>query len=351
MENVVKRKKRILHVLSSDNYAGAENVAALIISSLNAEYEMAYASPEGNIGAILRQKKIRYLPLRDFSVTSIRGVIQKYQPDIVHTHDFTATVKSALATTRTPIVAHIHQNPGWMRTVNLKSAVFFLSCFRLTQVVLVADAIQEANFTLSVFRKKVRVIQNVIDAHEVRKKSLLDRSEQYDVAFIGRLADVKDPMRFIRIMAEVARGKPDLRAVMIGDGELREACEEAIRNQRLEGHITVKGFVANPFPILRSSKLLVMTSKSEGLPMTIHEALSLGKPVLVPDIPGFDAVVKRSYGRVCPSDEAFTSEILTLLANEDLYSTLSHSARKMADKTFDLSGYRKKFIEVYDHVK
>lgn len=344
-------KKRILHILSSEHYAGAENVAALIISSLNMEYEMAYASPEGTIGEILKQKKISYLPLKDFSVASIRRAIREYQPDIVHTHDFTATVKCALATARTPIVAHIHQNPGWMRKLNVKSAVFFLSCFRLANIVLVADAIQVENVILSLFRKKVRVIQNVIDAQEVRTKSLLSVSERYDVAFIGRLSDVKDPMRFIRIMAAVAKKKPDLKAVMIGDGELREACEAAIKSQRLERNITVKGFVSNPFPILNNSQVLVMTSKSEGLPMTINEALALGKPVLVPDLAGIDQVVKQSFGRICPSDEAFIHEIIPILANQELYRTLSHSARATAETAFNLTGYRKKIIEVYDHVK
>lgn len=344
-------KKRILHVLSSDDFAGAENVATLIISTLNGEYEMAYSSPEGNIREALKRKRIAYLPLEDFTVSSIRKTIRQFQPDIVHTHDFTATVKCALAASRTPIVAHIHQNPAWMRKVNLKSAAFFLCSCKLAKIIVVTDAIKEANFTLSVFRKKVHVIKNIIDAQEVRTKSLLGESGEYDVAFMGRLADVKDPIRFINIIGEARRKRPDLRAVLVGDGELRHACEAAIKQQNLESHIEVKGFVANPFPILRGSKLLVMTSKSEGLPMIINEALSLGKPVLVPDLAGIRQIVQDTFGRVCPSDDAFIREIIALLENRALYERLSCSAQTKAEQSFDLTSYRERLIEVYEHVE
>ena len=111
-------KKKVLHVLSSNKYSGAENVATYIVKLTNDNYESVYTSPKGSIKESLKLRGIKYIQMNDFSVSEIKKVIHDYKPDIIHAHDFTATIKCILVNSKLPIVSHIHQNPTWIKKIN-----------------------------------------------------------------------------------------------------------------------------------------------------------------------------------------------------------------------------------------
>lgn len=73
-------KKRVLHVLSSKEYSGAENVAINIIKSLEQDYEFAYASPKGSIIDTLEKKNIKYLSLEENSISCLNSVLKEWKP-------------------------------------------------------------------------------------------------------------------------------------------------------------------------------------------------------------------------------------------------------------------------------
>lgn len=343
-------KKKILHVLNSRNYAGAQNVAITIISNLTDEYYMAYTSPHGSIKNVLKKREINYLPMDNFSISSLKRVIKEWKPEIIHAHDFTATIKCLMATFNIPIVSHIHQNPKWLHRINYRSISFFLCCLRISNIIPVSLSIFETSILSYVFKRKINIIENITDIELIRNKALDTELEYYDVAFIGRLVDVKDPIRFINIISEIVKKNSKIKAVIMGDGELKEKCEIEIKKRKLERNIYLKGFVSNPFPILYNSKVLVMTSKSEGLPMVVIEALSLGKPVLVPALVGIERLIDETCGVICKNNNEYVIELIKILENKDIYEFMSRNAKNKAEKMFDMKKYLEKFIEVYENV-
>lgn len=343
-------KKKVLHLLSSNSYSGAENVATYIINTLKSEYEMVYASVNGPISGKLEEQNIEYMPMENFSVKNIKKCIEKFKPDIIHAHDFTATVKSAFLNTKIPIVSHIHQNPDWLKTINKNSIILYLVSKKINKVIAVTPALVGSLNKYKKINNKIVVAENIVDIDEIRSKSCGSNSDIYDVIFIGRLVDVKDPMRFIEIVKNLAEHRSETRVAIIGDGYLKKECIEAIKEFKLEKNIDFKGFQNNPFPILKNSKLLVMTSKSEGLPMTAIEALALAKPVISSNINGIESFIDESCGLICDNNDQYVEGIINLLDDEEGYKKMSVSAEKKAEKMFDTDGYKRKIIEIYDSV-
>ena len=344
-------KKKILHVLSSSIFSGAENVAATLIHNLSSEYEMAYTSPDGKIREALKERNIHYIPMERFSIGNIRKIIKEWEPDILHAHDFTASIFCSIASFHIPVVSHIHQNPSWLKKKNLRSLSFTLACLKISKVIGVTSSIKDSSLPASLMEKKMSVIENIGDIKNIRVKASSSHLEDYyDLVFVGRLVDVKDPLRFIHITGQLAAKKPNLRAVIIGEGDLIEQCQHAIKELHLERNIKIQGFQSNPFPIMNHSKILVMTSKSEGFPMTLVEAFALGIPVVVPDIEGIERMVDQSCGLICKDDTDFIHGINLLLHDPITYLSMSKAAKYKAENLFNMEKYKTKFIEVYKHV-
>lgn len=343
-------KKRILHILSSNELAGAENVAINIINNLSNTYECAYASPEGGIKEILKVSGIHYLPLEKFNVLQIKRAIDLWKPDIIHAHDFKATVKCLAASFFIPVVSHIHQNPKWLKQVNPYSILFFLACFKIKQIVVVSPGIKKSTFLSTFFKRKTTVIKNIVDIKQIKEKSDRTLEEAYDIAFIGRLNRVKNPLRFISIIEKVKDVIPNLRVVMLGEGPLETECKEYIKKNDLEDIIDLKGFLPNPYPLLSRSKLLVMTSLSEGLPIVAIEALALEKPIIVPRLDGMEYIVDKSCGYICNNEDEFVSRIIYLLNSEQTYMDMSIAAAKQAAELCDMNLYRRNLDQVYQSV-
>ncbi|MBB4824902.1 glycosyltransferase involved in cell wall biosynthesis [Sporosarcina luteola] len=339
--------KKVLHILPSNDLAGAENVAISMISHMSDPFECAYASPEGGIKEILMDRGIRHIPLHQFTSSQIRKVVKEWKPDIIHAHDFKATIKSLFSFTSIPVISHIHQNPIWLHRLNLRSVLFFAACLKLDQVIVVSPVIKERTLLAYAFKSKTMAISNVVDREWIKQKAAFPADDCYDMAFIGRFEDVKDPLRFIQIVSEVKQQMPDLKVIMMGGGTLADECRKVIQAKGMQQTIELKGFMDNPYPLLNTSKVLVLTSKSEGLPMVVMEAMTLGKPVVVPRLTGMDTIVEESCGCICETDAEFIQNLITLLQSEETYARMSQAALKKAELVCNMEFYIEQVKKVY----
>ncbi|MFP3846987.1 glycosyltransferase, partial [Priestia filamentosa] len=100
-------KVKILHLLQSSHFSGAENVACKIITMFNQEgnIEMAYCSKSGQINEVLNQKKIKFYPMIKLCKKEVKRVLKEFKPDIIHAHDASASVIAASCTSRIPIIS------------------------------------------------------------------------------------------------------------------------------------------------------------------------------------------------------------------------------------------------------
>jgi len=94
---------------------------------------------------------------------------------------------------------------------------------------------------------------------------------------------VKGFDRLLAACADLAHKHANWQLIILGEGEMRSELEQQIKTLGLTGRVRLKGFVSNPFATFRESEFFVMSSRSEGFPYALLEAMSSGLPAVAMD--------------------------------------------------------------------
>ena len=126
---------RIIHMLCSNSYSGAENVVCQIINTFKGDerYEFVYASPDGPIRDALKERDVNFVPMTAATLGEFKRVIRKVKPDIVHAHDMRAGFFASLACGNIPLVSHIHNNNFDSQGFSLKSVMYYFTAQKVRE--------------------------------------------------------------------------------------------------------------------------------------------------------------------------------------------------------------------------
>ncbi len=343
--------RKILHILNTSTFSGAENVVITIINNMKNEYLSAYVSYDGAIRNVLIDSDIEFIPIRNMSIREVRNVVNQYNPDIIHAHDYTASIVAAFSTYKIPVISHLHNNSPWIKKINLRSIAYLISTIRYSKILGVSESIFSEYVFGNIIKKKQLVISNPIDINKIIDKSkdvLVGRNDVFDIIFLGRLEEAKDPIRFIRIIDQVIKKIPDIKVAIVGGGSLELSIKSIIENNGLSDNIELFGFLENPYVLLAKSKILCMTSKWEGFGLVAVEAMTFGLPVISTKVGGVPTIVNEKCGYLTDCDDDYHEEIIRLLTSETYYEIKSIEAKNRAASFDNLDSYKKKLIEVYD---
>jgi len=173
------------------------------------------------------------------------------------------------------------------------------------------------------------------------------------VAFCGRVSDQKDPLRWLRIIGQALRLRPDLQPLVIGDGDLLPAMKAESERLGLSSRIRFLGYRDDARKLLTGCDVLLMTSRYEGLPQVILESLAGGAAVVATDVGGTREAVDASVGTLLDlsaEDDAFAGAVLhwceALAADPDLRARCQ---RHVFDR-FHVERQRKAYSEAVEAV-
>ena len=280
---------------------------------------MTYCSPNGPIKETLEKKNIPYIGIDKLNVKNIKKVINEFNPDLIHAHDYRASIIAARSGFNGKIISHLHYNSPFAKSWNLKTILYGLTTKKYNAVVGVSNKVYEEAIFKKMIKDKYITLYNCVDKDSIITKANKEEvSLNYDLFYIGRLSEPKNPLEFIEIINEVRKVKDDIKAVMIGDGDLKEECVKYINNYNLNNNITLLGFIENPFPIIKNCKIGIMPSKWEGFGLTAIESIVLGKPVLNSGVGGLGEIFKINKEFVCKNVKDYSSKALELLENKNV---------------------------------
>ena len=333
--------QKILHILASNIYSGAENVAITIINSFKNEKEMAYCSPKGKIEEKLLNENIKYFPIEKLTIGKIRKVIKEYNPDIIHAHDYKASVITALSVKNKKIISHLHNNSSDIKKWGMKSILYYMTIRKYHKIVIVSKSIQEEAVFENKMKNKTYILPNYVD--KVKVKTMAEKEkieEKYTLGFIGRMSEIKNPIEFVEIVNEIIKKKDNINAVMIGDGEIKEKVQSQINYFGIQDRIEMKGFLENPYPIMNNCDIILMPSKWEGFGLVAIEALILGKKVLVSNVGGFKDIFAENNFYICNNRDEFVKKCIKLL-DEQLENV-------SIDRYTDYKNWKEKLMKIYE---
>lgn len=347
----MNKKIKVLHVLKSSIYSGAENVAITIINHLDKNYESAYLATNGEIEAILKKNEISYFLLNKYTRNNISKVIKNYQPDIVHAHDFSATVFCATIPGSFHLISHIHYDPPWVQYWNLRTITYNYFNKRIDKVLTVSTSMFKNMVFADKFIDKVSVVKNPIDIENIKQKANIELpsdKSMIDIIYVGRFVEQKDPQRFIRIIQELKnKGLSKLNCVMLGDGELLGECKKIVHESRLDDTIQFLGFQQNPYTFMKNSKLLCITSRWEGYGLVIAEANILEIPVLSTKTSGACEILGDESWEMCENDIEFVEKALRLFTDQLQYKIIKEAAIKRAENFVNVEDYISTISSIY----
>ncbi len=162
--------------------------------------------------------------------------------------------------------------------------------------------------------EQVRVVYNPIVTPEFVEKTRaplehpwFEPGEPPVLLAVGRLSAQKDFATLLRAFAQVRRARP-ARLLILGEGPEREELEALIAELDLAEAVSLPGYVENPYPYMRRAAAFVLSSKWEGLPGVLIEALYCGVPVVATECHSGprEILADGKYGRLVPVGDTDT---------------------------------------------
>lgn len=342
---------KVLHLLSSNKFSGAENVACQIIRMFrdDGEKEFVYCSPDGPIRQALADRDVTYVPLAGLSPFALKRVLREVKPDVVHAHDMKASFLAAISMGRIPLISHIHNNNFDSQKPTLKAILYRFAAAKAKHIFWVSKAAQEGYFFRKGLREKSSILYNVIDTEQLRQKAdQAENKEAYDVIYLGRMTYQKNIERLLDVSEKVIAKKPDARIAMIGTGEMEEDVRKLIADKNIQANVDYLGFMSNPYGILQNAKVMLMTSRWEGLPMCALESLALGVPIVSTPTDGLKELLEHGKtGFLSNVDEVLAEKLVQLLDDRSLQQEMAENAMAKAKEINDTKQYITALLRQY----
>ncbi len=371
-------KKKVLHVIPGFGWngtlGGAERAVYNIVRSLSRSSTYTpvlcvLRRPHPPEGVTLDGYEILTLeyegPDRDLEMLTrcampLRAVLKKLRPDIVHSHLWPAAAVSgcALKGLPTPHVVHIHDTRPWLVSRQLRHcARRALNRFALgpsARFIACAESVRA--YTASGFLPSVHieVIHNGIDTRRPFRKS--DRSAAPDgVPLIGTAVRLRPEKGIEPLISACKRLRDEggrFRLKIAGDGTLLPHYQDMARRAGLADHVEFLGAVADIPSFLAELNVFVLPSlATEGLPLSLLEAMAAGLPVVATTLAGIpEAVTDGREGFLVPPNDvqALSAAMKRLVASPEQRERMGRNAALRAADEFSADRMGARIIAFYD---
>ncbi len=361
------RKIRILYVITLSELGGAQKILFYLVRALYQDnFEITVAcSPGGELVEWLKELgavKIVEIPQLRRSVSLLYDLSALWRLgrlmaggcfDVVHCHSSKAGILGRTAAFLAGIKKRIFTVHGWGITPEqsrlrqffytiVEKAVAMIS----TNLVCVSKADFDWGLKKRIAPSKLTVIYNGVPHHSLFKAGFLRAelglgADDLLVGTVCRLSAQKNPLYFLELASVLLSVNNSLNVyfILIGDGPLRNRCEDYINLNRLQKHIFLLGSREDASSLAGDFDVFCLFSLWEGLPLTIIEAMLNKLPVLANSIGGVpELVVDGETGfLVEPGDKSQAlKKMIKLLGDHKLRKQLGISGYHKAKSDFSL---------------
>jgi glycosyltransferase involved in cell wall biosynthesis len=218
--------------------------------------------------------------------------------------------------------------------------------------VAMSQAVRDRLLALGTTESKILLVPNGVDLARFQPAPVRSNS-RHNILFAARLNAVKRPQFVADIAQALATLRPqrDFRFVIAGDGPEKERFERRVNKLGLDQLFDFRGQVDDLAPLYDASDIVILPSRSEGVPLVILEALATGRPVIASKVGSIPEVLDDSCGILIEHLDAaaeFANAINSLLDQPQLREKMGAAGRRKMEAGHDIRKTRKILAGIFD---
>ena len=358
----------ILNMIETSGPGGAENIMVSLAKNQRSEQvtPMVCLQREGWVSKTVNELSIELI-LKPFHSTldiawlrEMRRYVEENDIRLIHSHEFAMNLYGCVLSQlcRIPCVTTVHGKnyypDKWYRRLIYR--------YVSKHSVLIAVSRDIEKFlieTVGVKSSNVRVIQNGIDLQKfeackatrnaVREK-LGIADNRFLIGAVGNLYPVKGHTYLLDAAAIVCRAHPDATFIVAGRGGLEEELKQKAVSLGLEKNFLFLGYRDDVDDLLQAMDVFAMSSLSEGMPVSILEAMAARTPVISTDVGGISEVIRhRETGLLTPaaSPKGLAEGILSYMENDELRHAVTENAYQSVCQGHSMTAMMEAYEELY----
>ena len=358
---------RILHIIESLEFGGAEKVVVSLANSMAGTQQVSICCVK-TIGALAVELDKRIdvfcmnkpegndylLPFR------LARILRRNNYDVVHTHNWGVFLEGGLAgmLAKTPALIHtVHgpyakypDTPVARIKLTLRHFLERVLASRFRRIATVSDAI--ADYVVNDIAIDQEAVLTVHNGIPISGGAAFAQSGGDDVVFItvGRLAAIKNHELMVRALREVLDTGTRVRLLIVGDGPERERIERCLREHQLQDKVSLLGFRSDVGEILSGADVFLMTSRYEGISIAMLEAMRAGLPVIATRVGGVPETVRDgTTGLLVGPDDlpGLVQAMLRLARSKPLRQEMGRRGREFLTEEFSLAQMSARYLKLY----
>jgi glycosyltransferase involved in cell wall biosynthesis len=353
---------------------GAQTYVRDLLAATRDEFDVSVAAHgDGPLRTAAANLGVPFIPLRhvrrDLSLVQdplglleLTRLFRRLRPDIVHLNSSKVGILGRVAAAVAGVPIRVFTAHGWaFKATSGAGASVYLWADRIvrpltTMVVCVSQTELRAGLAARTCTTgRSMVITNGVDVEGALRRAPEDadgsdrpQGRRVEIISVGRLAEPKDFSTLIAAMARLEPGAARLR--VFGEGPLRESLEREIAEQGVADTVELPGEVPDVRPFLAESDIFVLSSRSEGMPLSVLEAMAAALPVVASAVGGLsEVVVDGETGLLIEAGNAEElARALALLAGDrERRERLGALGRQRAEQEYALPRWRTAHLDLY----
>jgi glycosyltransferase involved in cell wall biosynthesis len=358
-----------LHIDTARTWRGGQNQVLLTVNGLREIGQRAalVAHPDGELRKRAAEglELVPLAPKSEMDLTAawrLNRVVKRLKPDVIHAHDAHGVAMASLALSLGGSAA---PGPALVasRRVDFHLRGNSFSRWKHRQVdcfIAASEAIRHMLVADGVAQERTVTVHEGIDVDHVRAAPPVNVHEKFwlphhapVVGNVAALVPHKGQRHLIEAARLVIRQMPDVRFVILGEGELREGLERQVREYHLEKHVLLPGFRTDVLGCMKGFDLFAMSSVTEGLGTALLDAMACERAIVATRTGGIPEVVEDGVtGRLAaPRDHAAMAQLmLALLADEAMRRQMGEAGLARVRERFTVERMVAETAAVYARV-
>lgn len=361
--------KNILHLTETSEPGGSETVLAYIAKNLDSRYyrSLVCLISEGWLSDHLKKIGVDYLVIKNkraldpIFLAKLVGLIKREKIDLVHAHEFLMNVYGSVAAkiASVPMIGTIH-GKGYFTDKKSRILAYKLAMLLCSQMIAVSEDLRKY-FTKELKLTNTSKIVTIYNGIDLNKYTVNNSHRNIHnkpgispntliAGIVGSLFVVKGIPYLLEAIKKVITYFPNFRLLIVGEGDQESILKKKVVSLGLQNIVNFLGFRNDIPEVLNLFDIYICSSSSEGLSLSILEAMAMEKPVIATEVGGNpELIVHGKNGYLVPprDPEKLAEKILVLLKNKNLREQMGKMGRKIVEEKFSIKAMIDNYQNLY----